>query len=188
MASTSENSGVSSMHLATENPRCELRTWRPSDRYSLCAQANNPRVWRWLAEGFPKPYTLAAADAWIAHAQDSESELQLAVVFGGAAIGNIGVRATGDVRRGHIGYWIGEAFWGLGLATAAGRAFVEHLRAEARFDCLETLVYAGNTASERVLEKLGFITEGPCPRVLYKDGRRLEARRFSRSLQVPTAR
>lgn len=166
------------MRLATEHPRCVLRPWQESDRYSLCAQANNPRIWRWLAEGFPRPYTLADADAWIAHAQDCQRELTLAIEFCGAAVGNIGVRATASARRGHIGYWIGEAFWGLGLATAAGRALMNHLRAQAHFDYLETLVYAGNVPSQRVLEKLGFVADNARPQTVYKDGERLEARRF----------
>jgi len=159
-----------------------LRPWRYPDRYSLCAQANNPKIWQWLAESFPKPYTLADADAWIAHAQSTEPDLQLAIEFCGAAIGNIGVRATTSPGRGHLGYWLGEAFWGLGLATAAGRALITHLRAQARFHRLETLVYDGNTASARVLEKLGFLAEGPCPQSMHKDGQRLRARRFSRAL------
>jgi RimJ/RimL family protein N-acetyltransferase len=54
--------------------------------------------------------------------------------------------------RREVGYWIGRAFWGKGVATSALRAFLAEVT--------ERPIYAGvaeaNVASIRVLEKCGF--------------------------------
>jgi RimJ/RimL family protein N-acetyltransferase len=54
--------------------------------------------------------------------------------------------------RREVGYWIGRAFWGKGVATRALRTFLEEVT--------ERPIYAGvaehNVASIRVLEKCGF--------------------------------
>ena len=55
-----------------------------------------------------------------------------------------------------VGYWIGKAYWGKGVATAALLAFlVEH-----RSRPLYAAAAADNLASIRVLEKCGFAVYG----------------------------
>jgi RimJ/RimL family protein N-acetyltransferase len=57
----------------------------------------------------------------------------------------------------NVGYILGRAFWGRGVATAALREFLS--AHELRRPLLAT-VSVGNPASRRVLEKCGFITDG----------------------------
>ncbi len=58
-----------------------------------------------------------------------------------------------------VGYWIGKAFWGQGVATGALSQFLRH--------CKTRPLHAGvanqNLASRRVLEKCGFRTIGEEP-------------------------
>lgn len=57
----------------------------------------------------------------------------------------------------NVGYILGKAFWGQGVATRALRLFLdEH---EPRRPLLAT-VSVGNPASRRVLEQCGFVTDG----------------------------
>ena len=51
-----------------------------------------------------------------------------------------------------VGYWIGRAFWGKGVATAALAQFLEHVKTRP----LHAYVAKHNVASIRVLEKCGF--------------------------------
>lgn len=51
-----------------------------------------------------------------------------------------------------VGYWLGPAYWGRGIATAALTAFVQELTARP----LYARVAQDNQASVRVLEKCGF--------------------------------
>jgi RimJ/RimL family protein N-acetyltransferase len=146
------------MKLATAIPGCVLRPWAPADKASLIANANNRNVWRNLADVFPHPYTEADAEAWFRIAGSPGRSITLAIELNGTAIGGIGARAGEGifVRSAHFGYWLGEPHWGKGLATAAGRALLDHLKADARFVRLEAPVFEWNPASMRVLEKLGF--------------------------------
>jgi ribosomal-protein-alanine N-acetyltransferase len=58
-----------------------------------------------------------------------------------------------------LGLYLAHAFWGRGLATEAGRAFVDFGFGELGLKRIVTAVEVGNAASVRVLEKLGFVVE-----------------------------
>jgi len=96
-----------------------------------------------------------------------------AVVVDGAAVGGISLEPGEDVfrRSAEIGYWLGEPFWGRGIATEAVRAVSDY--AFATFDVcrLEAGVFSWNAASARVLEKAGYVLEGRCRQAVVKDGR-----------------
>ena len=73
------------------------------------------------------------------------------VVVDGDVAGSIGSWQADDVRA--VGYWVGRAFWGRGIATEALRAFLilETVRP------LHAYVAVHNIGSRRVLEKCAFI-------------------------------
>jgi ribosomal-protein-alanine N-acetyltransferase len=56
-----------------------------------------------------------------------------------------------------LGFYLAREFWGRGLASEAGRAFVDFGFDELKLTRIVTAVEAGNAASVRVLEKLGFV-------------------------------
>ena len=169
------------MKLATAIPACVLRPWTPADKASLIANANNRNVWRNLADVFPHPYTEADADAWFRVAGSPDRSIKLAIELDGIAIGGIGARAGEGifVRSAHFGYWLGEPYWGRGLATAAGRALLEHLKADGRFVRLEAPVFEWNPSSMRVLEKLGFERVAVLRKSVSKDGQLIDSVLYS---------
>ena len=59
-----------------------------------------------------------------------------------------------------LGFYLARQFWAQGFATEAGRAFVEFGFDELKLERIVTAVQVGNTASVRVLEKLGFVVTG----------------------------
>jgi ribosomal-protein-alanine N-acetyltransferase len=153
--------------------RCTLRPWRRGDEASLVRHANNRNVWRNLRDRFPHPYTAADADAWIARASAQTPATSAAIVVDEAAVGGVGLELGVDVfrRSAEIGYWLGEPFWGRGIATEVLGAFTEY--AFAHFDLcrLEAAVFEWNPASMRVLEKAGYTLEGRARLAVTKDGR-----------------
>jgi RimJ/RimL family protein N-acetyltransferase len=166
-----------------------LRPWRPGDEASLVRHANDERVARNLRDLFPHPYTLEDARSWIASClEDRDPPHRFAIVAGDEAVGGIGFHRHRDVARltAELGYWLGAALWGRGLATEAvvrvtGYAFE-------RFDLerLEAHVFDSNPASCRVLEKAGYAREGKLRRAVVKDGRLLDLWIYAR-LRADTA-
>jgi RimJ/RimL family protein N-acetyltransferase len=153
--------------------RCRLRPWRPGDETSLVRFANNRNVSRNLRDRFPYPYTDADAKKWVARATSRTPVRDFAILVDGVAAGGIGVEpGEGEGRRcADVGYWLGEPFWGRGIATEALRAITDY--AFATFDVcrLEAGVFDWNPASARVLEKAGYTLEGRARRAVIKDGR-----------------
>jgi RimJ/RimL family protein N-acetyltransferase len=137
------------------------------------SHANNHRVWVNLRDSFPYPYTEADARAWLLVARLQQPETTFAIAGPESAVGGIGIQLQYDVyrRSAEIGYWLGEPYWGRGIATMAVRAMSRY--AFHRFDILRLFasVFAWNPGSARVLEKAGYRLEGRLRSAVFKDGR-----------------
>jgi RimJ/RimL family protein N-acetyltransferase len=158
--------------IRTELQHCVLRRWAAADQPQLVRIANNRSIWRNLTDLFPHPYTEADARFWIDHANAPSASLHLAIDVCGEAAGGIGIIAGEGIyqRTGQFGYWLGEPFWGRGIATAAARALVRYADDHLPFARLEAAVFAWNPVSMRVLEKAGFVREGILRDSVFKDG------------------
>ena len=78
-----------------------------------------------------------------------------------------------DVERvsAEIGYWIGESFWGRGIATAALTAVTAEAFKRFEITRLYAVPFADHAASVRVLEKAGYVREGHLRQSAIKDGK-----------------
>jgi RimJ/RimL family protein N-acetyltransferase len=121
---------------------------------------------------FPSPYTRADADRFIAMATGPSRNLLLAIEVDGRAAGGIGIHPLEDVYRGtaEIGYWLGEPFWGRGIATHAVRALVPVAFERYPVQRLQAGIFSSNPASMRVLEKCGFTKEAVHRQAITKHG------------------
>ena len=151
----------------------QLRPWRPGDETALVRIANNRDVWRNMTNRFPHPYAHDDAVAWIEIAQDRTNDaLHFAIVLHGEITGGIGCTRLDDLRTrtAEIGYWVGEPYWGQGIATEALALTSEAAFKEFDFARLQANVLEWNLASCRVLEKAGYKLEARLLRQGYKDG------------------
>ena len=153
--------------------RSTLRPWRRGDEASLVRHAGNRNVWLNLRDRFPHPYTAKDADDWIAHASVQAPVMNFAIVVDGAAVGGTGLELGTDVfrRSAEVGYWLGEPFWGRGIATEVLRAVTDYAFATLDICRLEAGVFDWNPASARVLEKAGYTLEGRSRLAVTKAGR-----------------
>ena len=75
-------------------------------------------------------------------------------------IGTLGFNNFAKNHRANLGYDLKADFWNKGYATEALKAVIEFGFNDLNINRIEAEVMQGNTASESVLTKLGFIKEG----------------------------
>jgi RimJ/RimL family protein N-acetyltransferase len=117
-------------------------------------------------------FTLQAAADFIVRASAEAPVTRFAIDVGGAAVGAVGLKLGSDIERysAEMGYWLGEAYWGQGIMSAAVRAVTEHALGELGMLRVFAVPYVRNPASARVLEHAGFQLEGTMRRSAIKDG------------------
>ena len=153
-----------------------IRSLRFEDAPSLAKYANNRNVSRNLRDRFPYPYGIEDAEAFIRLANAQELETVFAIASDAEVIGGIGLELHNDVHRrsAQVGYWLGEPFWGRGIATLALLALTEYAFAQFDLARLYAYVYEWNPASARVLEKAGYEYEGRLRKSITKDGQTID--------------
>ncbi|MGW0759358.1 GNAT family N-acetyltransferase [Streptomyces sp. NPDC002814] len=145
-----------------ETPRLLLRRWRQEDVAPLTAINADPEVMRWIGDGS------------VRNEQQTRSGIETmerkweARGFGLFAVE---IRATGELAgftglsipdflpevlpAVEVGWRLGRAHWGQGLATEAATAAVRFGIEERGLERIVSIAQAGNAASERVMVKLG---------------------------------
>lgn len=152
---------------------CAVRSFRETDAAELARHADNRKVWLQLRDRFPHPYAVDNAREFIAFARGGEPETAFAITVDDRPIGSIGVVLRDDVERcsAEVGYWLGESYWGRGIATRALVGFTRFAFAAYDVERLYALPLAANAPSCRVLEKAGYELEGRLRRSAVKDGK-----------------
>lgn len=154
-----------------------VRSWKWKDRDSIVRHANNRNVWINLRDRFPHPYTLSDARNWLESVVDRRPETNFAIAnVSDEAVGGIGFILQQDVgrRSAEVGYWLGEEYWGRGLATQAVKVITEYAFVHYDICRLYAHVFEWNVASTRVLEKAGYLLEGRLQKSVTKDGKTID--------------
>lgn len=160
------------MSVLLEAGVCRVRSWTAEDAPAIVPHANDRNVSSMLRDRFPWPYGLRDAEAFLAGALAKRPEADFAIEVGGEVAGGIGFVPGTDIERvsAEVGYWLGVAFWGRGIVTAALAAASRHAFAVYDLQRVFALPFADNRASCRVLEKAGFAREGVLRSAVVKDG------------------
>jgi len=104
-------------------------------------------------------------------ARDGQS-LPFVITYQGRLAGQltIGNIVRGSFQSGYAGYWVDGRLAGRGIMPTALALAVDHAFGPAKLHRIEVNIRPENTASRRVVEKLGFREEGFHKRLLYIDG------------------
>lgn len=138
-----------------------LVSWGEQHFHKLYPLANNPNIAKNLKDSFPQPYTLHDARFWIEHNIKFNPPQNFAIEQDGVLVGAIGSHLGKDELRTNmeVGFWIGEKYWGNGIATEALRLFAPYLFRRFPVYRVFATVYDFNVPCMRVLQKAGFEEE-----------------------------
>ena len=151
-----------------------LREWEKEDIEALLKLANNRKVSDNLRDRFPYPYTREDAEAWLAINENNPEHKSFVIEVDGLFTGGCGIFPRDDVYRlsAEIGYWIGEPYWGKGIATETIRQLLE--KAKIFYPQMVRIfaeVFEHNKHSMKALEKNGFYLESIRKKAVVKNGK-----------------
>ena len=123
----------------------------------------------------PDPYSIQDALAFINKAHndfESLSALHFAIEYKGMSdhrnnnpvfVGSIGLKNIDLTnKKADLGYWVGEKYWGRGIATECIRLIIDYAFSSSGLELREIIAYvfSENKASIRALEKNGMKNKG----------------------------
>jgi RimJ/RimL family protein N-acetyltransferase len=166
------------MELKTGNVL--LRPLLEKDARPMAQLASNVKIGRNLRDGFPFPYTLTDATDFIR--RFSKYPAYFAIVYKGEYAGNISLTPLENVYRktAEIGYFLGEPFWNKGIMTIAVKLITDFGFNELGLARIHTGVYEYNPASQKVLEKCGYVKEAVFRKNVFKNGELHDEIRFGK--------
>lgn len=146
--------------LKTE--RLTLRPFQPGDATGLHRLINNFDIAKML-ELVAFPYHRETADEWILSSNRNlaaGTACQLAITGHEreqeVLVGGVGITVDRASRTGRLGYWVGQKYWGHGVATEAAGRLTRWSFANLEIDRISAGVATDNPASAAVLRRIGF--------------------------------
>lgn len=167
-----------------QTPRLSLRAIEHRDTDALFRLRSDPETMRYI--GKPLMAERAEAAAWIEMSLDAQAKNETATWViclknSPDFIGYAGFwRMTLEHHRTEIGYMLLPEFWGKGYASEAIGAVVECGFQHFDFHSVEAHTDPLNTASERALEKNGFVREARFRQNFFFEGTFLDTHVFSK--------
>jgi [ribosomal protein S5]-alanine N-acetyltransferase len=156
----------------------DAATWR------RLRQANHTWLQPWEATP-PGPGERGVAFRQLVRASTREARagrsLPFAVTYADEMVGQLSVSGIGwgSMCSGHVGYWVSRHVAGRGIAPTAVAMVTDHCLLTLGLHRLEVNIRPENTASLRVVAKLGFRDEGVRERFLHIDGAWRDHRAFA---------
>jgi [ribosomal protein S5]-alanine N-acetyltransferase len=153
-----------------------------ADANAIAKHANDRRIWINLRDAMPHPYSVDDAVAWLGSNIDQNPVELFTIDLDGEAIGAIGLVPGSDIERrsAELGYWLGAAHWGRGIATAAVHRICRYAFEDLDLLRIFATPMASNRSSKRVLEKAGFELEGVMRSCFVKDGQVCDAALYAK--------
>ncbi len=162
--------------LSLAGEKLTLRPFTLEDAPRVQELVSNWNVASMVAR-IPHPYPDGAAEEWIAGHNERRvagDSWPFAIETKKAGlVGAIGLSMTEDGSM-EIGYWVGEPYWGKGIASEAARVLVEFAFDILGITRLEAGYFKDNPASGHILTKMGFHETGEEKRFCLARGEELD--------------
>ncbi|HVP06414.1 MAG TPA: GNAT family N-acetyltransferase [Candidatus Acidoferrum sp.] len=153
------------MRYLIKSKNLNLRTLRESDAKSLAKYAKDRAVSR--GTFIPHPFKLSDATTIIRRSRNlARRKEQKTIVLGieykqtGEIIGGVGLHQINyRMKNTEVGCWIGKPFRGTGLMVEAMYAVLRYAFNELKLKRVHAHIYVENIASQKMVEKCGFVRE-----------------------------
>lgn len=157
-----------------------LKKLSPDDAPQIARLANNKNIWNNLRDYMPFPYQLSDAKGFIELVSHQNPCLTYGISFHDELCGVVGVNDQKDIYKKsvEIGYWLGEPYWGKGIASAALKLMTNYAFDTLDINRIYTSVFEANHASMKVLNKNGYTKEGILRKAVYKNDVFLDEHRY----------
>ncbi|NAS14389.1 GNAT family N-acetyltransferase [Poritiphilus flavus] len=167
------------MKLTSE--KITLRKFSEKDAPRLALLCNNIKIWNNVRDYLPHPYSEKDGLAFVRAIKDEDPQATFAIDYENELAGCIGIQPQKDVYRltAEIGFWIGEPFWGKGIAPVAIRLVAKYVFEELGLVRIYACCFDFNTASQKALIKAGFHREGVAEKAIIKNDRIGDEIRFA---------
>jgi ribosomal-protein-alanine N-acetyltransferase len=141
-----------------------LRAFALADVPRLVTLAGNYEVAK-NTLNIPHPYSEEDARRWVQLTQENYEQqtgyaFAIELLSSSEFVGGIGLNIERRFDRAEAGYWLGQPYWGQGLASEALAAVLHFGFEELRLNKIYATHIAENPASGRVMLKNGMVKEG----------------------------
>lgn len=145
-----------------QTERLTVRRFSPADAERFAAYRSDPVVARF--QSWEPPLPLADARQTVERFAQGDPEapgwFQYAVDLGGVLIGDLGLNLHENLLQAEVGFTLASQYQGQGYASEAVLGLLHHLFVDRELHRVSAEADARNTASVRLLERVGFTREG----------------------------
>jgi Acetyltransferases, including N-acetylases of ribosomal proteins len=155
--------------------RLYLRPYKTSDAQALSDMTARDEIYR-TTYNIQREFDVEHARWWIkfnANCRRTGTSYEFGIFEKdtGRLVGNIGiVNINSRCRHATLAYYVHPDFWNKGIATEAGGIILDYAFGSLEMNRVGAVCMVDNTASRRVLCKLGFTFEGIARQEIMKDG------------------
>ncbi|WP_163937287.1 GNAT family N-acetyltransferase [Paraferrimonas sp. SM1919] len=150
------------MTILIDTPRLQMRHFTANDAADVYPFLADPLVTKYTGDGIVVTSVQDALNVitniWLKeYAQYGYGRYALIHKADNKVIGFCGIKFETEINANDIGYRLLPEYWGKGLATEAVAALLEYVQNQLTISQLVAEVDMNNIASQKVLQKLGFI-------------------------------
>lgn len=161
----------------------QLRRLNKGDAAQVANLANNKNVWDNLRDFIPYPYAEKDALFFIELTESESPQVTFGVLTEqGELCGVIGLVVQKGIYRltAEIGYWLGEEYWGKGIATKAIELISKYGFENLQLERIHAGVFEYNIGSMKALEKNDYQKEGIFANAVIKNDNIYDEHRYSK--------
>jgi ribosomal-protein-alanine N-acetyltransferase len=147
--------------------RFTFRPWELTDADLYRRFLDNPKLWAFMPEEYPSPFTEETARTLIEASRVASHHEVLAAELDGVPVGQVRLLFDGsypELNAAEVSYWVGEKYWGHSLGTKILGLFTERSFRLRPLDLIYAWIRPEHAASIKTAERAGYRPD-PFPRL-----------------------